>query len=202
MDSVSNSKLESSESSDSQKKDRNEDLIDSFKHFLSALNEAAEQNKESTDIGHLCHKLEESFRQHLKGFPVKTDDPGQNVVGDGGASNISDNAQKMIDGGRLSALYKTEQKLIGRYGRVAVGNSAAVLQTHKIEKLWAAQKAMSTAILDLRTENTTIRSSIHDSETLTRSVNEARYETLLHLHLQTAARLDLAIAAINGVSTT
>lgn len=108
----------------------------------------------------------------------------------------------MIDGGRLSALYKTEQKLIGRYGRVAVGNSAAVLQTHKIEKLWAAQKAMSTAILDLRTENTTIRSSIHDSETLTRSVNEARYETLLHLHLQTAARLDLAIAAINGVSTT
>jgi hypothetical protein len=202
MDSVSNSKLESSESSDSQKKDRNEDLIDSFVKFLSALNDAAVQNKESTDVGYLSHKLEESFRQYLKGLAVKTDGPGQNVVGDRGASNISDNARKMIEGGRLSGIYKSEQKLIGRYGRVAVENSAAVLQTHKMERLRTAQKTMSDAILDLRKENTTIRSSIHDSETLTHSVNEARYLTLLQLHVQTAADLHLAIAAINGVSTT
>lgn len=201
MDSMSSSKLESSESSDYRGKDANEELIDLFAKFMVKLNEYAVQNEgHTTFLANICEKLEQSFRLHLasttKNASIKA------AAAKKASSTMSTGALDMIDGGKLVEIIHEDPKLVSRYGRAALENSASVIQSYKIDKLWRARKDTSATLKELDAKYVNIKSTLNENKAMTNDINDLKIKALLAAHFKIEATLNVALAAITGVSTT
>lgn len=215
MDSMSSSKLELSELSDYPGKDANEELIDLFAKFMVKLNENAVQNEgHTTFLANICEKLEQSFRLHLasttKNASINAASAkkaskkasSETAAGKEESSTMSTGALDMIKSGRLVEIIHEDPKLVSRYGRAALENSASVIQSYKIDKLWRARKDTSTALQELDAKYVNIKSTLNENKAMTNDINDLKIKALLAAHFKIEATLNVALAAITGVSTT